>query len=105
MREADSELDRVVALFGAYQSQLRRPTFVRGLTVGGACGAMLVSVGTVSMLTWQVWASDVLGTAVSSSVAAWTVVLSPGLLLPLLGLVAAWFASLEKVQIWERKHA
>lgn len=105
LREQDRDLDRVTALFGAYQSQLRRPTLVRGATVGSACGVLLVIGGVTALLGWQLWASELLGTAVSASLAAWSVVLSPGLVVPLLGLLAAWFASVERVQIWERHHA
>lgn len=105
LRQQDRDIDRVTALFGAHPAQLRRPTFVRGATIGVACGIALSAVGAVSLLAWQLWAGELLGVGVSASLTAWAVVLSPTVVVPLLGLVAAWFASLERVQIWERRYA
>lgn len=105
LRSADGELDRVVALFGAYSSELRRPTFVRGIAVSTGCGVMISLGGAVSLLAWQLWSANVLGAAVSTPITAWTVVALPALVIPVVGFLAAWFASRTPVQIWERSYA
>lgn len=105
LRGADADVDRVTALFGAYSSDLRRPTFVRGLAIASGCG-MLISVGgAVLLLGWQVSSVHLLGAASGPSTTTWGVVALPVLVLPIVGFFAAWFASREPVQIWRRAHA
>jgi cell division protein FtsX len=105
LRESDSDSDRVLALFGAQARDLRRPTLLRGLSLGAACGVGVSLLGAVALLSWQVWSAYLVGVAVSTPTAAWSVVASPSLLIPTLGVAAAWFASREPVQIWRRGHA
>lgn len=105
LRRADEDVDRVVALFGAYSGELRRPTLVRGLALGTACGIFVSLGGAVALLSWQLWSVNLVGTASSAPAVAWSVVASPVLLIPILGLVAAFAASRTPVQIWRGAHA
>lgn len=104
LRARDDESDRVLALFGAYDSQLRRPTLIRGVSLGAACGVVVAVLGCIGLLGWQLWAPHVLGIEISLPAAAWSVVGSPAIIVPLIGLLAAWFAVRPPVQIWRRGH-
>lgn len=105
LRRGDDESDRVIALFGAYRSELRRPTIVRGLTLGAACGAFVTSLGCFSLLAWQMYAPHLMGVDISLPAGAWSVAATPVLIVPVVGFFAAVYASREPVRIWRRSHA
>lgn len=105
LRVADADVDRVVALFGAYRGDLARPTFVRGLSVAGACGVVVSAGGALMLLGWHLWSPGLLGVATAAPFAAWSTVASVAVLLPLVGFLAAWAAAREPVRIWGRAHA
>lgn len=105
LRRGDEESDRVTALFGAYRSELRRPTIVRGLAIGAACGAFVTFVGCFGLLAWQMYAPHLLGVDISLPGGAWSVAVTPVLIVPVVGFFAAVYASREPVRIWRRSHA
>ncbi len=105
LRKDDDDTDRVLALFGARPAELRRPTLVRGLVVGGWCGAAVTAAGAFSLLLWQLYAPAVAGVEVSASIAAWSTVMIPLVAVPFLGFVAAWHASSGQVQILRGRYA
>jgi cell division protein FtsX len=105
LRRGDDESDRVFALFGAYRSELRRPTIVRGLAMGAWCGAIVTFVSCFGLLAWQIYAPHVMGVDISLPGGAWSVAVTPVLLVPIIGFFVAVHASREPVRIWRRSHA
>lgn len=105
LRNVDDETDRVLALFGAHPSELRRPSLLRGLAVGTACGVAVSCAACFGLLVWQLYAPHVVGVDVSLPVVAWSVAAAPLVLVPVIGFVTAWRASSRPVTIWRRAHA
>jgi cell division protein FtsX len=105
LRRGEDESDRVFALFGAYRSELRRPTIVRGLAIGGWCGAIVAFVGCFGLLAWQMYAPHLMGVDISLPTGAWSVAVTPLLIVPIVGFFAAVRASRQPVRIWRRSHA
>ena len=105
LRSVDDETDRVLALFGAHPSELRRPSLVRGLAIGAGCGAAVSGGAVMGLLVWQLYGPHVVGIDVSLPVAAWSAAAIPLVLVPVIAFVAAWRASARPVQIWRRAHA
>lgn len=104
LRALDEESDRVLALFGAYERDLRKPTLWRGVSLGGACGVLVALLGSVGLVSWRVWAPHVVGFDVTLPTIAWPVAAAPLLVVPIVGAIAALAATRDRVQIWRRAH-
>lgn len=91
---ADRATEReLLEIFGAPPAKLRRPTLVRGGTLGIWAGGIAFAGLFVLLLLWQDARPAILGVEHAASGWAWLATTSPILLGPLAGLLAGWFAN------------
>jgi len=93
MREVEGEMNALAVLFGAYPSEVRRPTLVRGMVVGAACGVACTLLLVGALVAWRWEAAGVLGIAATIPATAWPLAAAPLLVGPIWGLVVGWLAA------------
>jgi cell division transport system permease protein len=83
----------LLAVFGAPPSRLRRPTLMRGISVGLAAGVAAFGVLFILLLLWQNAREHVIGPTHVAAGFSWVVVAAPIILGPLAGLISGWLAN------------
>jgi hypothetical protein len=98
IREAEDDLESVLGIFGAYPSELRRASLVRGGVLGLWSGlGVAVLLGAVLAL-WQAQAPQALGLEGFISLWTWPLVSVPVLVGPALGILVGFAAARSGVE-------
>ncbi len=88
----------ILELFGADDSVLRRPTLIRGITIGLWSGVSATALVGLSLVIWQTDLTLALGQLKIFSATSFLIVAFPLLLGPLLGLLAGMIVTRRKIR-------
>jgi cell division protein FtsX len=105
LRASERDLERVLALLGTGQSKLRRPTVIRGVTVGVSSGLLVSASAAAALLAWQLFGLAAVGASVVTPTVAWLVACAPMFIIAALGLFAGIVASSRRVPVHGGAHA